>query len=129
MITNLAVKSVQISDGTGMIPTATLVFATPSGEEKVSCASQGEENIHHAIFRAIREVVISCAPDLDNGQEITLLACGSNLPYKGGCKAYAHIQIGSNGNGRNCKRNGKHPTNSHMAVARAILNCFQDLTA
>jgi len=119
MITDLAVKSVQISDGTGMIPTATLVFATPSGEE----------NIHHAIVRAIREVVISCAPDLDNGQEITLLACGSNLPYKGGCKAHAHIRIGSNGNGRNCKRNGKHPTNSHMAVARAILNCFQDLTA
>ena len=129
MITNLAVKSVQISDGTGMIPTATLVFATPSGEEKVSCASQGKENIHHAIFRAIREIIISCAPDLDNGQEIKLLACGANLPYKGGCKAYAHIQIGSNGSKRSSKRSGKHPINSHMAIARAMLNCFQDLTA
>ncbi|MDD5291066.1 MAG: hypothetical protein PHZ04_03020 [Patescibacteria group bacterium] len=129
MIADLAIKTVQVSDGTGMIPTATLVFATPRGEEKISCASQGQENIHHAIFRAIKEMVVSCAPDLGSDQEITLLACGANLPYRGGCKAHAHIQIGSNGDSRRCKRNDEHPTNSHMAVARAMLNCFQDLMA
>lgn len=129
MIANLAVKNVQISDGTGMISTATLVFATPKGEKKVSCVSQPGETIYHAIFRAIREVVISYTPHLGNGQEIRLLACGANLPYKGGCKAHAHIQIGSKGNGQSCKRGGKHPDNPYMAIARAILNCFQDLMA
>lgn len=129
MIADLKVKSVQVSDGTNMIPTATLVFATPEGEKKISCASQGEENIHHAIFRAIREMFVSCAPALGDGQEIVLLACGGNSPYKGGCKAHAHIRIGSNGNSRSSKRGGEHKNNSHMAVARAMINCFQDLTA
>ncbi|MFA4833639.1 MAG: hypothetical protein WC619_02185 [Patescibacteria group bacterium] len=129
MIANLAVKTVQVSDGTEMVPTATLVFATSAGEKKVACASQGKENVHHAIFRAIREMFVSCAPVLGDGQEIVLLSCGANSPYKGGCKAHAHIRIGSNGDGRSCKRGGKHPTNSHMALAKAMLNCFQDLTA
>lgn len=127
MTTNLTVKSVQVSDGNEIIPTVTLVFLTPAGEEKISCASQSGENIYDAIFKATKQIISSHFPKI-NGQEVKLLSCGGVSPYKGGCKAHAHIRLGVEKNGRSSKRGGWHENNLHLAIARVILNCFRDIT-
>jgi hypothetical protein len=126
MNTDLVIRTVQVSDGNGIIPTVTLVFSTPAGEEKISSASQSGENLYHAIFRGVREVAVVHLPEISR-KEIKLLSCGGSSPYKGGCKGYAHIRTGLNGNGQNSKRGGWHANSLHLAIARAILNCFRDI--
>ncbi|MFA4941963.1 MAG: hypothetical protein WC582_05265 [Patescibacteria group bacterium] len=126
MTADLTVKSVQITDGNEMIPTATLVFITSAGEEKISCASQLEENIHHAIFKAIWQAAELHLTGFRE-KNASLLSCGGNFSYRGKCNAHAHIYFGTNGSSKKIKRNAWHGNNIQMAIARAILNCFRDI--
>ena len=118
----IQIANAQVSEGAEIIPTVTLVFDNHDGRKgTISCCGQKGDTIGDVLFEAIKQIFYS--QDSSSYRKLKLLSCGANFAYKGGCNAHAHIKIGSSSH----KRGGHHPTNFHMAIARAMVNCFQDL--